>query len=119
MTESIPTPNSEIFLELPSKLRIKQRLGQVSRMNQFKEEIASPIIQLGGQHEPITSEQFTSRLFEILSEYPDGQSGVSELGYRQGVRVIGTLVVNDVDRLATIGEWHDKVCAQDLADHPV
>ncbi|MEK7599954.1 MAG: hypothetical protein AAB462_02880 [Patescibacteria group bacterium] len=101
--------NGETAINMPSELRIRQRLGQISIHN----ELSPQIEKLGG--ESMTAERLISRLTENLSTFAEKHlMGMDALAYGYMPKIIDALVddasakesVFDLWE-ATVKEWKD------------
>lgn len=111
MKEALESTNPQELVQLPSKLRIKQRLGHVSTTNHFKEQIVPKLTKLGG--ETSTVDEFIGNLSTALIEYPDGKPGLSSLGEKQAPKIINQLIRDPILQEHAINRWTDGV----LYDH--
>ncbi len=76
------TVPSETLIDLPSQLRIRQRLGMVSSSHMFKEHTAPKIIQMGGHS--VEPDDFVTDLEAIYRENPVNTSDeLSETAMQQ------------------------------------
>lgn len=107
MTENLDGGIPEVTIDLPSKVRIRQRLGMVSTSRAFKREIVPEVMKMGGKHLP--ADKLTESLAGKLSGFPDGQEGLSQTGIELGQRIINGIIDNDRQQSVAVAAWTDLV----------
>lgn len=104
--EKLPDPsdNGEAVINMPSELRIRQRLGQTSIYG----ELSPRIEKLGG--ESMTATQLITRLTEDLSAFAEEHlMGMDVLAYRQMPRIINALVDDAPAKESVFDLWEETV----------
>jgi hypothetical protein len=100
--------NSEILINLPSSLRIRQRLGQVSSNHLFQQHLVPRVEQLGG--ETMTAQDFLGHLALELASFADEYMvGVTMLAYNQMPSIIDQIVDDKQQKEATLNLWEAMV----------
>ncbi|GEM_PF-2791545 len=115
MMSEQPSNNGEILIALPSRVRIRQRLGQISADRLFREEVVPGVERLGGEN--MAPEDLLSTLAMNLSEFATKHMlGITALAYSHIPPIIDALVDDPSQKEATLGIWGDMVMAKKARD---
>ena len=108
MPEESQPQNEEMLIQLPSALRIRQRLGQISANNLFQQQLVPRLEQLGGAE--FTPERFLAQLALELSEFAEAHMlGMTALAYNHMPRIIDQLVTDTEQKTATLNLWEQLI----------
>lgn len=100
----VPPDNPEAVINLPSEIRIRQRLGQVT----IHSELSPQIEKLGG--ESMTATQLIARLTADLSAFAEEHlMGIDVLAYRQMPKIINALVDDASAKESVFDLWQETV----------
>jgi len=108
MSPEQPFGQDELLIEMPSRTRIRQRLGQISTGRSFSEVLVPRIEQLGGQS--LSPESFLATLAMGLSDFAEEHMvGITSLAYSHVPNIINALVDNPVKKEKTLDLWEAMV----------
>ncbi len=97
-------PHKEIEFVLPSSLRIRQKLGEISANRLFRRELIPSIAQLGDT--TVTPESLITSLCLELSEFAnENMLGMTALAYERLPLIIDALVDDKEHKTATLDLW--------------
>jgi hypothetical protein len=112
--EQLPNPE-EIAIILPSALRIRQRLGQVSISRQFNEIVVPRLERLGGT--ALSPESLLSTLTDELTEFADRHMlGIGVLALQRVPQIVDELIDDPEQRAVTLSLWERMVTDEKQRD---
>jgi hypothetical protein len=101
-------------IELPSRLRLHQRLGQLS----LEGSLTDRIERLGGQ--TLAAEQLVDRLEGVMSQYADEHTyGIQTLVLRDMPKVLNKIIEEPEAKARALDIWGEKVEARQVAAEKV
>jgi hypothetical protein len=109
--------NPEATIQLPSRLRLLQRLGQVTTSATARGNLSSRIA--SHEREKFTPEGFVDMLAGHMHEYAEEQAmGIDVLLYNRMPSYIKTILDKDSDKRQALEYWTEKVQAEKGTDSP-
>ena len=117
MEEQPQDQELHLLVHLPSAIRIRQRLGQLSLDGTaFQKKVIAPLANLGGQK--VSGEELLGHIAVNLGEYAEAHLlGMTGLAYTRLPAIIHELTKDDPDREAdTLALWEKMVIAKKEKD---
>jgi hypothetical protein len=104
MNEKLSGANPEHVVKMPSKIRIRQRLGQISTNHAFKKDFVPRIERFG--RKTLETDDFLVALSTKMSEFEGRPSGeLSDLGQARIPKIIAGIVLDEQQQNYALERW--------------